>query len=91
MDISDLKREGEVLKHCVGRMGYDKKVIDGVSIIMFCRKNDNLDEPYVTVEYRLDRKALNQCYGYKDSKPDADVLDFVNEWAKQLTQTLQAV
>jgi hypothetical protein len=90
-DISDLKREGTVLEHCVGTMGYDKKVVDGVSIIMFCRKNDNLDEPYVTVEYRLDRKALNQCYGYKDSKPTAEVLAFVNEWALKLTQTLQAV
>lgn len=89
MDISDLKNEGAKLAHCVGNMGYDKKMADGVSLIMFCRKKDNITEPFVTVEYRIDKQMLNQCYGFRDSKPNDDVLAFVNEWANNLTQTLK--
>ena len=80
-DISELVREGEYLKHCVGKMGYDKKVVDGKSIIMFVRKCDDITVPHATVEYRIDRKTVSQCYGYSDSKPADDVVSFVNTWA----------
>jgi hypothetical protein len=89
-EVSDLMREGEALSHCVGRMGYDKKVADGVSIIMFIRKANKLDDPFVTLEYRIDRKALTQCYGYKDSKPTDDVLEFARRWAYELTERINA-
>ena len=85
-DIAALKREGKALDHCVGRMGYDKKMADGISLIMFVRENTAPDTPYVTVEYRLDRNALNQCYGYHDSKPSEEVIAFVNEWADKVTK-----
>ena len=85
-DIADLKREGKLLDHCVGRMGYDKKMADGISLIMFVRENAAPDTPYVTVEYRLDRNALNQCYGYHDSKPSEEVIAFVNDWADNVTK-----
>ena len=87
--IEDLKREGAVLQHCVGKMGYDKKVADGVSLIMFCRKSDSPHVPFVTIEYRLDIKRLNQCYGLKDSRPPEDVIDFVNAWATNITNSLK--
>lgn len=80
--VEDLIREGNALSHCVGKMGYDKKVVDGVSIIMFVREADKLNTPFVTVEYRIDRKVLAQCYGYKDSRPNEDVLAYCNAWAK---------
>jgi len=86
-DISELIKEGEILSHCVGKMGYDKKMVDGISLIMFCRKNDGLTIPFVTVEYRLDTNKLNQCYGEHDTMPDKDVLDFVNAWASNVTET----
>lgn len=85
-DISELIREGRELDHCVGRMGYDKKMADGVSLIMFLRKTSDINTPYVTVEYRLDTNKLNQCYGYSDSKPTDDVINFVNEWAAQVKE-----
>ena len=89
-EVSDLIAEGDKLEHCVGKMGYDKKMADGVSLIMFCRERNNITEPFVTVEYRIDKKMLNQCYGFRDSKPSDDVLDFVKEWASNLTKTLKA-
>lgn len=83
-DVTDLINEGDKLCHCVGRMGYDKKMADGVSIIMFVRRVDEPNTPFVTVEWRVDKKILNQCYGFKDSKPSDDVMAFVNNWASQM-------
>lgn len=84
--IADLINEGSALHHCVGKMGYDKKVIDGISLIAFCRKKGALETPFVTVEYRLDEKKLRQCYGERDSLPEKEVLAFVDEWAKDITK-----
>lgn len=89
--VSDLKREGKMLEHCVGRMGYDKKMIDGVSLIMFVRENSAPFTPYVTVEFRLDKNTLNQCYGIKDSKPSEEVLKFVNDWADNVARMRKEV
>lgn len=88
-DIQQLVEEGEALQHCVGRMGYDKKMADGISLIMFVRKSQYPNTPFVTVEYRLDTKTLRQCYGYKDSAPADDVKQFCQSWANMLTAKLQ--
>lgn len=85
-DVSELIIEGETLSHCVGRMGYDKKMVDGVSLIMFCRKNEDVTTPFVTVEYRLDKDKLNQCYGAHDIPPDKDVMNFVEAWAQDVAK-----
>ena len=87
--IEDLKREGKALEHCVGRMGYDKKMADGVSLIMFLRKADEPSVPFVTLEYRIDKRELNQCYGKRDSRPSENVLAFVNAWAANITNMLK--
>ena len=77
----DLKLEGQALDHCVGRMGYDKKMVDGNSLIFFVRQTNNLDTPLVTVEYSPKQHKVLQCYGYHDTKPKQDILDFVdNKW-----------
>lgn len=82
--VADLINEGTKLQHCVGKMGYDKKVVDGVSLIAFVRKNGEIEKPFVTAEYRFDEKKLRQCYGIKDSKPSDEVLAFVNTWAENV-------
>ena len=86
--IPDLQREGRILCHCVGKMGYDKKMADGKSLIMFLRHADVPTEPFVTIEYSLDRKMLLQAYGYKDSRPDDVVYDFINQWAESVKKIL---
>lgn len=80
--LADLKTEGIMLDHCVGKMGYDQKMIKGESFIAFVRKNDNLNNPFVTVEYGLSSKRVLQCYGYRDSNPEKPVTDFVKKWEK---------
>lgn len=75
---AELIREGELLNHCVGRMGYDQKFAREESLIFFIRTKKHPDVPFVTVEYSPSRRKILQCYAYHDSTPDDGVLQFVN-------------
>lgn len=88
----DLEREGNILHHCVGRMNYDTRMAEEKSLIFFVRKAEDLNMPYVTLEYSLQSKRVVQCYGEHDSKPTQDVLDFVyNKWQPYVTEQLEQV
>lgn len=76
---ADLIREGEKLHHCVGTMGYDQKMIREDSLIFFIRNKNDIETPYVTVEYSPIARKVLQCYGERDQRPDDSVLNFVNE------------
>lgn len=81
--VEDLKREGRELSHCVGQMGYEKKMIKGDSFIAFLRKAEEPDKPYVTIEYGMKDMKVLQCYGAHDSRPAKEVQDYVKEWGYQ--------
>lgn len=87
--ISDLIYEGDKLHHCVGKMGYDKKVIDGVSIIAFVRRVEEPTQPFVTVEYKPKEHKVTQCYAEHDTKPSQEVLDYVADWEQKVTKILK--
>ena len=76
---TDLVREGDLLHHCVGRMGYDQKMSKGETLIFFIRQTGKPTVPYVTAEIRPKDGKLLQCYGDHDSKPADEVMSFVNE------------
>ena len=61
---------------------------DGKSLIMFLRHADVPSEPFVTIEYSLERKMLLQAYGYNDSRPDDVVYVFINQWADSVKKML---
>lgn len=86
---ADLKAEGTKLHHCVGKMGYDKKMAEGRDFIAFLRRTGHIKTPYVTLEYNLKEKRLQQCYGAHDSKPDDETQAFANAWAAMVTETLK--
>ena len=91
-DIKELLSEGNILHHCVGKMGYDKKMADRKSLILFIRQKENPSMPYVTMEYSLEKRKILQIYGDHDSKPSEDVLDFVNnKWLKYAKKQLKLV
>lgn len=91
---AELIREGEVLHHCVGRMNYDQRFIREESLIFFVRRIAELDTPFVTVEYSLSQKRVLQCYGDTDTRPDDNVLNYVNKkwlpYANRQLKKLQA-
>lgn len=88
----ELKREGKFLQHCVGRMGYDKKMVREETLIFFVRQRAEPERPFVTIEYSLSQKCVLQCYGYKDQRPDEHVLEYVNRvWQPYATRKIEQI
>ena len=83
------------MHHCVGRMDYDQRIIEGRSLVCFVRRASAPDVPFVTIEYSLQKNQVVQCYGKGDTKPNEDVMQFVeNVWqprAKAIIQKMQKV
>ena len=89
---TELINEGNALSHCVGYNGYDKKMAREETLIFFVRKLEELDTPFVTIEYSLKTKQVLQCYAHKNSKPDDNVLNFVNnKWLPHANQELARI
>ena len=89
---TELVYEGEQLHHCVGKMGYDQKFAKEQSLIFFIRNKNNPDVPFVTIEYSIKTKSILQCYGYRDSKPKEEVLNYVNKiWLPYANRKLKRV
>ena len=87
--IYDLKREGEFLHHCVGKMGYDKKMSEGRCVIAFLRKKEEPEKPYVTMEYNPKNGQVVQIYGDHDSRPGESEERFGKRWARKVTKALK--
>ena len=89
---SELTTEGEALDHCVGRMNYDRKFVREETLIFFIRNISSPDIPFVTVEYSLEKHKILQCYGYHDTKPDTEVLNYVNKiWLPYANRNLRKI
>ena len=87
---NDLRKEGNTLNHCVGRLGYDKKFVDEETLIFFIRDKKNPKVPLVTVEYSLSRKQVLQCYAYHNSTPSKEITDYVyNVWLPHANKQLK--
>lgn len=88
-DIGDLKKEGGVLGHCVGKMGYDKKMADGRIVIMFLRQDTAPGTPFVTIEFDLKQAKLLQAYGKSNSKPTFEAMVVIDEWVDIMKKLLK--
>ena len=77
----DFIDEGEALHHCVGRMSYNKKMANGETLIIFVRRKEELNKPYVTMEYDPTTKKIRQLYADHDHEPSEEVKNAIyNEW-----------
>ncbi len=76
--VADFIQEGEMLHHCVGRMGYADRMSRGDTLILFVRKPENKTVPFVTMEYQPSSQRIIQVYGDHDTKPEQSVIDFLN-------------
>ena len=86
----DLINEGEILHHCVGRMNYDQKFAREESLIFFVRNKQDIETPFVTLEYSLKNHKVLQCYAAHDTKPEDNVLNFViNKWLPYANRKLR--
>ena len=88
----ELMREGEILCHCVGKMGYDRKFIREETLIFFVRNASDPETPFVTVEYSPQRKQILQCHASHNAKPDDSVLSFVyRTWLPYANRKLRRI
>lgn len=89
---ADLIREGDVLNHCVGRMGYEQKFVREETLIFFIRSKELPDKPFVTIEYSLKNKKVLQCYAYHNQTPDKAVMQYVNKvWLPYANRALKKI
>lgn len=89
---ADLIREGEILDHCVGRMNYDMRVIREESLIFFIRAKEHPEKPLVTLEYSLKTHKVLQCYANRNTKPNDEVLHYVNKvWLPYVNKALKQI
>lgn len=83
----DLVNEGEQLHHCVGKMGYNKKIAKEESLIVFLRKEEDLEKSFATMEYDLKTKTILQLFGDRNQKPTQEIQDIVyNKWLPKVNR-----
>lgn len=80
----EIIREGQILHHCVGGDNYLRKHGDGTSYILFLRKKEDPEEPYITIE--IMEKKIIQWYGMYDKKPDEKI---IQSWLDRYIERLE--
>ena len=79
-DLFEIKEEGSALHHCVGT--YTSRVANEQSIILFVRRNEQMDKPFYTME--VQKGKIIQCRGYSNHNMTAEVEAFVERYAKRV-------
>lgn len=74
----ELINEGEILHHCVGRMGYNQKIANGKVFIVFVREEK--DKPLYTMEISSKFDKILQFYGDHDSVVDNSIWEIAKKW-----------
>lgn len=82
-NAAEIVEEGRILHHCVGGDNYLQSHNTGYSFILFLRKADQKDMPFITVEIRGTK--IFQWYGAYDKKPEEA---FFNAWLDTYTKEL---
>lgn len=81
-ELDELKREGEILHHCVGT--YRDRVAKGDTMIFFIRLEDEPDQPFYTLEWK---GRVIQCRGFKNCDMTPEVKAFVNIFQEKWLNT----
>ena len=84
-DAGEIVMEGRILHHCVGSeyQSYMKNYNNNKGYILFVRRVEAPDVPYVTVEIAGDR--IRQWYGIHDTQPDREEIEgFLEGFVKHL-------
>ena len=78
--VNDIVSEGNANAHCV--QSYCKKVIEGVTTILFLRKTKELEKSLVTVEVQGDR--IVQARGFANRNMECEEREALNTYAKKM-------
>lgn len=81
----DLIREGKLMNHCVG--SYVDKIVDGSTYIVFVRKTNDIDTPYITCQVHTSG-IIGQYYLAHDRLISSEVdKDFQRKFQLHLLET----
>lgn len=88
---TELTHEGEAQHNCVGRL-YINRMLERQSVVMFLRKADSPDIPYITLEINPITNSVVQCR-YKFNKPcGEDINNIVEKYLKiQHTKKIKSI
>lgn len=87
-NCEDIIREGKILSHCVER--YVDRVASGETTIVFVRKADAPETPYVTVECDKKGRHIIQARGQKNAAPDEETNAFMERWIHRTIRRTRA-
>lgn len=84
--VEDLSTEGKMLHHCVS--SYQEAFASKHTTILFFRRNNNLSEPYFTIELAqngsIDNKfSIRQVHGSCNSNPNTEIVQALLQWAQE--------
>ena len=74
------------MRHCVG--SYVERVANGKCVILFVRKSNDINKPFVTMEYAVRDNSIIQIKAFANGKADKEVLDFIKKWAQNNNITI---
>jgi len=87
-NCEDIIREGKILSHCVER--YVERVANKETTIVFVRRSDAPETPYITVECDSQGRRILQARGFKNAAPDDDVNSFLERWIHRAKRRARA-
>lgn len=74
----ELFNEGQALHHCVA--SYRDSIIDDGAIVLFVRKKDCPDEPFITIEVDKDLNLFQVKENFDTDVLDKNVFKFLKTW-----------
>ena len=84
-ELKDLSREGSDMHNCVG--GFIDAVARKETSIFYLRKKSDKEHSYITIELRKEPKDdkwdIRQCFGYANSTPKPEVIEWLYRWQKK--------
>lgn len=84
-ELRDLSREGSDMHNCVG--GFIDAVARKETSIFYLRKKSDREHSYITIELRKEPKDdkwdIRQCFGYANSTPKPEVIEWLYRWQKK--------
>lgn len=85
--LEEFVKEGEVQHNCVARSDYINKMIKGKTCIIFVRKKENPEEPFITLELNQKTNTILQARYKMNISVEKETIDLlklnlVNEYAR---------
>ena len=76
--------EGNAMRNCIGRNGYDERIVSGKSLIVFLYKDG---KPFVDIEIDREHWTVRQCYTKFNHNPE----EKINAFAKFICDKAKAI